>query len=324
MVNFLKKKVKEASLYKAYRKLRFKLHFVPLYHKIKSFAGHYLGGLYNRLDEHHVFLLGGGLAFSIFVCIVPFVLIIFAVLGTILDSTYMQFQISTLIDTIIPYYQYAEYVKEIIFSRIDEVIEYKNIAGIIGGFGLLFAASGLFSSMRTILNSVFGLKKEEHFLIAKLKDFALVLLVILTFLTTTFLMPAIDFLRKAANKFESLEFLHSGLFEYVIFSLLSFFLIFVLFSVMYIVVPKKKIGKRASFLGAFWAAVLWEAAKQAFGYYVYNFGTLGRIYGTYALIVVVAFWIYYASIVFIVGAEIGKLFWDRKYAILKGEEVIQE
>ena len=47
-----------------------------------------------------------------------------------------------------------------------------------------------------------------------------------------------------------------------------------------------------------------------------------KIYGTYVLFVVVAFWIYYSSIVFIIGAEIGKLYSDRKYAINKGEEMI--
>jgi len=40
--------------------------------------------------------------------------------------------------------------------------------------------------------------------------------------------------------------------------------------------------------------------------------TLNRIYGTYALIVVVAFWIYYSSILFLVGAEIGQLYRERR------------
>jgi membrane protein len=64
-------------------------------------------------------------------------------------------------------------------------------------------------------------------------------------------------------------------------------------------------------VSAFWAALLWEAAKQLFGYYLYHFSSFGKIYGTYALVVVVAFWIYFSSVVFIVGAEIGKLFQER-------------
>lgn len=304
-------KIKQSHAYEQFRKLRFLLHLTPSFRKVKEFVRHYFGGLYNRADEHHIFLLGGGLAFSLFVCIVPFVLIIFSVLGSVLDSTYMQYQINLLIETIIPYYQYAEFVKKIIFARITEVIEYKTIAGILGAFGLLFAASGLFSSMRTILNAVFGLKSEEPVLLAKLKDFALVMLAILVFFISTILMPLFDLLRTAANKIYSIQFLQSGIAEDIILSVISLGLIFILFSILYLVVPKKKIGKKAVFVGALWAAILWETAKQLFGYYIYHFAAFGKIYGAYALVVVVAFWIFYASIVFIIGAEIGKLYSER-------------
>ena len=320
----IKEKVKQVPVYHKYRILRFKLNLTPRFQKFRDFIVHYFGGLINRMDDHHVFLLAGGLAFSIFVCIIPFALIVFAVVGTILNSEYMQFQVNGLIETIIPYHQYSEFVKRIIFTRINEVIEYKNLAGIIGGFGLLFAASGLFSSMRTILNSVLDTRSDEHFILAKLKDFALVIMVILIFFITTVLMPFIDILRQKADQFQSLHFLYSGIFEHVVFSLLSLVLVFILFSILYFAVPKKKLGKKATFISAFWAAVLWETAKQIFGYYISHFSALGKIYGTYVLFVVVAFWIYYSSIVFIIGAQLGKLYADRRYAINKGEEIIEE
>ncbi len=317
-VHELLEKARSSHAYEQFRKLRFLLHLTPSFRKVKDFSAHYFGGLYQRMDEHHIFLFGGGLAFSIFICIVPFVLIIFSVLGSILDSTYMQYQVNLLIETVIPYYQYAEFVKKIIFARITEVIQYKTIAGIVGAFGLLVAASGLFSSMRTILNKIFGLKTEEPVLLAKLKDFALVMLVILIFFVSTVLMPAFDVLRKAANKIYSIQFLQSGVVEDIILSIVSLSLIFILFSILYIVVPKKKIGRKAVFVGAFWAALLWETAKQLFGFYIYNFAAFGKIYGAYALVVVVAFWIFYASIVFIIGAEIGKLYSERREILVKG------
>jgi membrane protein len=150
----------------------------PYFNKIKVFINHYFGGLYTRIDEHHLFLNASGLAFELFLCIIPFILIIFSVLGSILASNNIQYQINLLVDTIIPYYEYSEFVKKIIFTRINEVIEYKTIAGIIGGFGLFFAASGLFSSMRTILNQVFGITKNVNLILWKLRDFALVVMVI--------------------------------------------------------------------------------------------------------------------------------------------------
>ena len=309
----IKTRLKESSIYGIFRKFRFILHLTPGFHKIKSFVVYYYNGLTKNIADHHVFLFAGGLAFSIFLCIVPFVLIIFAVLGNILDSSYVQFQINTLIETIIPYSRYSDFVKKIIFNRINEVIAYRNIAGIIGGFGLLFAASSLFSSMRTILNKVYGVETDVNIFIAKLRDFALVFMVVIIFFVTTISMPTIDLLRQQAGEWTSFEFLSSGIFSHLIFSLLSLLLIFIVFNVLYFTVPLRKLGKKATFMSALWAAILWEAAKQGFGYYLYNFAAFNRIYGAYALVVVVAFWIYYSSVVFIIGAEIGRLYYERNF-----------
>ena len=275
----LKEKIKTYGVYKSFRKIRFTLHLIPSFKKVKEFSKHYFGGIYNRVDAHHVFLLAGGLAFSLFVCIIPFVLIIFSVLGNFLDSEAVQFQISTMIDTIIPYGLYSDFVKAIIFKRIEEFVEYKTIAGIVGGFGLLFASSGLFSSMRTILNKVFGVETDVNVIIGKLRDFALVLLVLLIFFATTVSMPFINLVFQFANTFEFLGILRTGFFEYILLALISLSLIYIVFAILYLAVPVKRVGRKTVFISALWAAVLWEAAKQLFGIYITNYAAYGKIYG---------------------------------------------
>lgn len=109
-------------------------------------------------------------------------------------------------------------------------------------------------------------------------------------------------------------FFKTGIFEHVVFSLISFVVIFLVFSILYVSVPVRKLGRKATFFSSLWAAILWETAKQGFGFYLHHFTTFGRIYGTYAIVVVVAFWIYYSSIVFIIGAEIGRLYSERKFS----------
>ncbi|MGD1006558.1 MAG: YihY/virulence factor BrkB family protein [Ignavibacteriaceae bacterium] len=304
---FLFLKVKMLS--KAFKSF---IQFKPFHKKPKNFFKHYILGLRNRVDEHHVFLLAGGLAFSLLICVIPFFLIMFSILGNILKSQNIQSQVNLAVDTIIPYHNYSEFVKKIIFTRINEVIEYKNIAGIVGGFGLLFAASSLFSSMRTILNKVVGIEASVHFLIGKLRDFALVIMVILIFFIATITSPVLDLLIQAAQRWESLSFFRTSIFEHFMLSLISLVLIFIVFFILYITVPVSKPGRNSTLVSALWAAVLWEAAKQGFGFYLHHFGTFNRIYGAYALVVVVAFWIYYSCAVFIIGAEIGRLYIERK------------
>lgn len=280
--------------------------------KVKTFLKHYLGGLYKRADEHHIFLFGGGLAFSLFLCIIPFVLIVFSILGKVLEAESVEQQIYTFINTIIPYKEYADYAKQIISTRIAEFIEYKTIAGLIGGFGLLFAASGLFSSMRTILNRIFSTTEDKNVVVGKLRDFGMVLFIIVSILLTTIILPAIDIIKNVIHKWTVLNFFQLSSFQHAFITTISLVIIFITFYVFYSFIPYAKLGRKIPAVSAFWATVFWEIAKRIFGYYLYNFATLNKIYGTYALIIVLAFWIYYSSVLFIFGAEIGQLYRERK------------
>jgi membrane protein len=280
--------------------------------KVKSFLKYYLGGLYKRADEHHIFLFGSGLAFSLFLCIIPFILIIFSILGKVLEAESVEQQINTLINTIIPYKEYADYAKQIISTRIAEFIKYKTIAGLVGGFGLLFAASGLFSSMRTILNRIFSTAEDKNAVVGKLRDFGMILFIIVSILLTTIILPAIDIVKNVIHKWAIVNFFQLSSFQHTFITVISLLIIFVTFYIFYSFIPYAKLGRKIPAISAFWATVFWEIAKRIFGYYLYNFATLDKIYGTYALVVVLAFWIYYSSVLFIVGAEIGQLFRERK------------
>ncbi|MCE1187775.1 MAG: YihY/virulence factor BrkB family protein [Ignavibacteria bacterium] len=275
---------------------------------------YYYKGIYVSLDEHHIFIFAAGLAFSLFICIIPFVLILFWILGNFLDSSSVSMQIDSLIYTVIPYEEYADFVRELIFNRINELVKYKDVVGIIGLGGLLFAASGFSGSIRTVLNKIFGAKEDVNIILGKLRDFALIFVTMVVLVITSVLLPLLDLLKNASDVFMELKFLQHPFFQKLatkVFSMsISFLLITIVFSVLYRFVPIVKIRKRSVLIGALWAAGMWEGMKQLFGYYLSNFSTYGQIYGTYAFLVAVAFWIYYSSAVFIFGAEIGKLYND--------------
>jgi len=303
--------IRDSKLYTFFRKVRYALHLIPAWHWFVGFLKHYFGGLYDRTDRHHLFLLSGGLAFSLFVCIVPMVLIIFWLLGKFLNSVEVELQIMTLIDTVIPYDTYAQFVKDIIFDRVKEVVEYRNIAGWIGIIGLFFAASGFASSLRTILNKINGTDIDINIFLGKLRDFVVIISIVLVFLVLILTLPILDFLISFAQATPYLQVFNQPIFQRVFTSSFSFFVMFLIFTVLYKFMPTKKIRKRSVALGAMWASIFWVAAKILFGMYLSNFTTFSRIYGAYALGIVVAFWIYYTAAVFMLGAEIGKLFDER-------------
>lgn len=273
---------------------------------------YYAVGLFQRADEHHVFLWGGGLATSLVFCIIPFILILFFFAGLLLDAEPLRLQLGLLIDASLPDIRQAELVKSVLFSRGQELALFAGIYGLLGIGGLLFSASGLFSSMRTVLNTVYRVEARKSEPIAKLRDFAMVFFVLCFFLVTITFAPFLEALKDAAIANPFLGFLRLGRIVGHLYGVLSFGVMFGIFFAFYKGVPFGHIEKKAAAVSALSTAILWEIAEQLFGYYINHMPSLARVYGSYALVVALGLWVYYAAVIFVVGAEVGQLYRERQ------------
>ena len=175
------------------------------YRKILDFINHYFVGLLKRIDEHHIFLSGGGIAFSLILSTIPILLLVFAVLGIVIDPATIDENITKFINTMIPYPEYAKYTTEVILRRIPDVYQYSTTAFYLGLAGLFFTSTWIFSSMRTILNRIFGITKGKGVLIGLLRDFGMVFLIILLVLLSTFILPTINVFINATENIEILQ-----------------------------------------------------------------------------------------------------------------------
>jgi membrane protein len=288
-----------------------KARYLTMQKYCREWMGHYVGGLYHRADRHHIFLLAGGLAFSLFACILPMILIIFSVLGNVLNKPSIAAEITMFIERAIPYGEYAAKIEELVFNRVDEFIVFKNLAGFIGIAGLFFAASALFSGMRTILNAIYGTLPGKSVLIGKLRDFGLVIVVVIYFLLSTTILPGLDISQELADKAGLLKKLNLEFVTEAATQGFSLLLIFLSFLFVYFFIPQQRPPKKAIIVSAACAAILWHVVQQIVGFYITNVITLKRVYGAYFFLIVVGFWIYCTSLVFILGAEIGQLYRER-------------
>lgn len=307
----------------------------------KGFCAYYLGGLFVRMNTDNILLLCAGLAFSTLLCLVPLVFLLFFVFEVILDVGAIAHLINRTVDVLIPYTEEAGYLKEVLSARVSGVMTFKEAYGVSGLLILIVSASSLFSSMRTLLNAVFkvehssGQKESEIDLITveqlknmdtpgrwvkflygalpivvgKLKDLTMVLLVVYIFLLLVLSLPILSAVIDIAP----------SLIAYVtyFYGLTSFALIFAVFLGLYWLVPHQKIQIKMLVTGAFWAALLWKITEWIFGYYLSHFASISYLYGAYVLLVVVALWIYFSVIIFIIGAQIAQLCRERPSADLQ-------
>lgn len=275
-------------------------------------AGYYLGGVYRRMAYQHIFLFSSGLAFSVIACIVPFFLVILFVLGSVLDFPALDYQLRFIIRQISPDQSHAQFIEELLLTRLQEVLLHKNLYGFFGLAGLLFTSTSLFSTMRTILNTIYQARPQQGGRVpwGKLKDCGMVVLVACAFLVSVACSPLLEALREAPIVAQVDHVLPGWVRKYL-YPAGSFAFMTATFFGLYLLVPHRRPHRLVALVSALSAIVLWEIAKQAFGYYLGHFASIEKVYGAYALVAGLTFWIYYASIVFVLGAEIGQLYRER-------------
>jgi membrane protein len=85
--------------------------------------------------------------------------------------------------------------------------------------------------------------------------------------------------------------------------------------------PNRKIRWQYALLAAIVTSALFELAKALFTSYVGHFNPGSLYTGTLTAIVVIVFWVYYASVIFILGGEVGRVYELRRVRRLQRESL---
>ena len=82
----------------------------------------------------------------------------------------------------------------------------------------------------------------------------------------------------------------------------------------YLPSPSAKVSWKAAGISGGFVALLWEGAKQGFALYTSKYANYDKVYGTLGGLIAVVFWIYYTSMILLLGAEIANLYADSQKA----------
>jgi len=259
-----------------------------------------------------MWIMASAIAFNIVICIIPFMLILFSILGMYLDSAQRVSDIQLYLEKVlvIPEPLKSNIANQVL-GRVSEISTHTTITSIIGIALLLWTASSLFSTIRDALNKIYKIKVEVFYLIGKFKDIIMVLVVFLFFILSVASTSLFSIISSRGLDFIN-QYVNIGFSNAIITILLGLLFSFLMFLIIYRIVPHGQVNRKVALISAISSAVMFELLKHLFTMYLVSFSNFAAVYGAYAALVSIVFWIYYSSFIFVLGAEIGQLFNEKR------------
>ncbi len=264
----------------------------------------------DRLDRHNIYLLAAGISFNIILYILPLFLVLLFILTNFFDYNNVMNVIQELVQNMMPKNASTKEVMQTITTEVGLIFNKSSYLGYIGIVLSLWVSSTLISAFRSSLNKIFQLESPKFFLIYKLKDILLTIIFTVLILIYSYALPIVSISNSLIETISPnrIEWLVSG----IMLSLYSMLTGTVLYYFIFSYVPNKIIPRRARYSSTLICVVLMEISRNIFSWYISTVADYGKFYGTYAIIVSIAFWIYYSSLIILLSAEIGKMYSDLK------------
>ncbi len=195
-----------------------------------------------------------------------------------------------------------------IMRNILKIIRDRKIVGMLGIGGLVWASTWVFSSIRIAFNTIFQVKKRGMFW-GKTIDLVMILLAGAFLLISVVLTSGITFIQG----YHFGHFLVMGpTLRFVLKYVIPFFFTFWMSLLIYKIIPNRRIRFKTALQAALFTSLLWEVAKQLFGWYVLHLGRFSMVYGSLGTIAIFFLWIYYSSAILLLGGEVACLMEKRK------------
>ena len=257
---------------------------------------HFLFNILKKFDGDHGFFLSAGITFNLLICVVPFILLLLALIGTYLYSSQeILSHLRHFLENIAPS------LDPRIMGNVLKIVRDRKIVGILGIGGLIWTSTWVFSSLRTALNVVFQVEKGRGILRGKVIDLFMILLAGIFLLMSMVLTSFVTFLQ--SYRFQpSIDI--GPFLQWILKYLVPFFFTFWMCFLVYKIIPNKKIQFKIALQAALFTSLFWEVAKQLFGWYVLHLGRFSMVYGSLSTLTIFFIWIYYSSAILILGGEV--------------------
>ena len=276
-----------------------------------------LGETFKRFNEDKCWNSAIIISYFAFLCAVPLVaLFVFATTKIVGTSELALRSLNLFSD------EFFAKLDPSFFNKLQDVSEHLSNLGWFGLIGSLVAASFVFSNLIHSINVIFRTKYQKSFFYNRLIEYSIMFMMgilLLISISITAIWTALhralqesDYMATFANP-KTVALVDNFLIQYIVPLALTFLFLFILYKF----IPEVKVHTAPAALAAVIIAVLWEAFKRVFAYYVANFSAIGIVLsklvrGTLTSMIFFLLWISFSLVILLWGAELAAVLNERR------------
>ncbi len=266
--------------------------------------------LIKSVIENDFYGMAAEMGFMMVIGIFPFMLFLMTIFGWMGNKSYMT-HILQVLSNIIP-----EQAMNLILTVLSEVMLFKHpgIMAVVGFVITIVLSTNGVAVILKGLNRAYKVQETRNFIYTRILAFIMMLVITLViFLSMNLIIFGKLFISFAVN---NLNMSHA-----VSVALLTlrwptaFLSLFLMAFLCYYILPDLKGNEKfkceSALPGTMFFCIFWLVGSWGFSVYVNNLGTYNLVYGTIGAFAVLMVWLYYTSILVLIGAEINSQVYNK-------------
>lgn len=260
---------------------------------------------FKEVGEDHVMAFAGNLTYKAFFALFPFFVFLLSLLG-IFGATNLVKTMVNSISGVMP-----SSATQLIRTQLLSIASSKasgalTIGAVISILLALWGISGAFRSVMEVMNVMYEVEEDRPFWKVYGISIFVSLAVIILLLVALGLVVSGSAVGGGLASLVGLGPIFQKVWSVVQWPILACFVLFA-FALIYYYAPAVVQRWRWISPGSVVALVVWIGFSLAFSYYVSTFGSYSATYGSFAGIIILLLYIYYSTVIMLIGAEMNQV-----------------
>lgn len=269
-------------------------------------------------SDKDLFFSASAVTFNLFICSIPFTLILVAIIGYVLSYDQAFNYMVQFGSDYLPAFAYQPENSDV-FSGSDTVeniirplVGARQVFGIVGFVVLVFFTQGLIHTLKHVIFDIFDIEERAHPIIDIIYNFFGFGLLGSVFLFFSIAISMFSFVNFSEIHVPFTDIVIQLPWVYDFLNLLiPIIFIFLLLFIVFRYVSERKIAPKIALMGALSYTILFEVARFIISNYLeYAFSTYRYFYQGYAIAFVVVIWTFYTSLLFVISVVLARAYRD--------------